>query len=153
MAAHNDLGKWGEQVAADYLAGKGWKILHRDWKYEHKDLDIVCVDNKTNSVVFVEVKTRTTDQWGEPSEAINLQKKNNVINAATAYLREFGLMGRIWRYDSISIVGSPDTKYTIEHKENIVDLLDKFEYQKQNKNYSKQRPGTWGRSMWGRGGF
>ena len=35
MAAHNDLGKWGEQVAADYLAGKGWKILHRDWQYEH----------------------------------------------------------------------------------------------------------------------
>ena len=152
MAAHNDLGKWGEQVAADYLAGKGWKILHRDWQYEHKDLDIVCVDLTTNTIVFVEVKTRSTREWGEPYESITLQKKNNIMNAASAYLRKFNLWGRTWRYDSISIVGAPDTGYSIEHNKNVVDLIDKSEYNHQ-KQYKKQRLGTWGRSVWGRGGF
>lgn len=150
MAAHNELGKWGEQVAADYLEAKGWKILHRDWKFDHKDLDIVCIDNKTNTIVFVEVKTRSTDMWGEPSEAIDLKKKNNLINAATAYLYKYGLFGRIWRYDSISIVGTPDTTYSIEHIENIADVLDKFAYQQQKRSRSKQRNGTWGVCRWSR---
>ena len=87
MAAHNELGKWGEQIAADYLVNKGWKVLHRDWSYEHKDIDIVCYDVSADEIVFVEVKTRSSREWGEPYEAINLQKKNNIINAATAYLR------------------------------------------------------------------
>lgn len=150
MAAHNELGKWGEQVAADYLEAKGWRILHRDWKFDHKDLDIVCIDNKTNMIVFVEVKTRSTDLWGEPSDAIDLKKKNNIINAATAYLREYRLFGRTWRYDCISIVGSPETTHTIEHKENIADVLDKFAYQQQKRNYSKQRNGIWGVCRWNR---
>lgn len=150
MAEHNELGKWGEQVAADYLKAKGWRILHRDWKYEHKDLDIVCIDNKTDTLVFVEVKTRSTEYWGDPTDAIDLKKKNNMINAATAYLRKYGLFGKVWRYDSIAIVGSPNTTYSLEHKENIADVLDKYTYQKQKQYQRKQRNGTWGYSRWNR---
>lgn len=147
MAAHNDLGKWGEQVAADFLEAKGWSILHRDWLYEHKDIDIVCYEPETETVVFVEVKTRSTREWGEPYEAIDLHKKNNIMNAASAYLREYGLLGKKWRYDSISIVGTPETFHTVEHHENIANVLDRIAYSQQ-KRYNKQRPGTWGTCKW-----
>ena len=147
MAAHNELGQWGEQVAAEYLENKGWRILHKDWKYKHKDIDIVCVDHTTNTIVFVEVKTRSTREWGEPYEAITLQKKNNIMNAATVYLHEYGLFDKKWRYDSISIVGTPETFHTVEHHENIANVLDRIAYSQQ-KRYNKQRPGTWGTSKW-----
>lgn len=149
MAAHNELGKWGEQIAADYLVNKGWKVLHRNWSYEHKDIDIVCYDVSADEIVFVEVKTRSSREWGEPYEAINLQKKNNIINAATAYLHEFALYNRSWRYDGISIVGTPDSTHTIEHTKNIANILDKQAYNQQ-KRYNKQRPGTWGSCKWRR---
>ena len=53
MAYHNDLGKWGEEVAANYLQQQGYTILHRNWMYQHRDLDIVAMDAGT--LVIVEV--------------------------------------------------------------------------------------------------
>ena len=61
MAEHNDLGKWGEQVAVDYLQRKGYEILERDWKSGHRDLDIIALDGDT--IVFVEVKTRRSGSF------------------------------------------------------------------------------------------
>jgi hypothetical protein len=69
------------------------------------------------------------------------------MNAASAYLREYGLLGKKWRYDSISIVGTPETFHTVEHHENIANVLDRIAYSQQ-KRYNKQRPGTWGTSKW-----
>ena len=56
MAQHNELGKWGEEVAARMLTEKGYRIIARDWKDNHKDLDIVAVAD--DCLVIVEVKTR-----------------------------------------------------------------------------------------------
>ena len=56
MAYHNELGRWGEDVAASYLRQLGYTILHRDWDYRHRDLDIVAVDDGV--LVIAEVKTR-----------------------------------------------------------------------------------------------
>lgn len=150
MAAHNELGKWGEQIATDYFKSLGWQILHNDWQYKHKDIDIVCYDSENKIIVFVEVKTRSSSKWGEPYEAINLQKKVNIINAATAYLYKYNLFGKEWRYDSISIVGTPDTSHTLEHNKNITNVLDKFNHSNKNR-YKKKNNGTWGSMRWGRG--
>ena len=68
MAAHNELGKWGEELAATYLEEKGYVILERDWKSGHHDLDIVAKDGDT--LVIVEVKTRRNRLFGDPEEAI-----------------------------------------------------------------------------------
>ena len=57
MAAHNELGKWGEDCAADYLQRKGYTIVERDWKSGHRDIDIIAAD-KDGTIVFIEVKTR-----------------------------------------------------------------------------------------------
>ena len=64
MAAHNELGKWGEEKAAQYLIKKGYQILKRDWKTRHRDLDIVALDE--DELVIVEVKTRRNQLFTKP---------------------------------------------------------------------------------------
>ena len=67
MAAHNELGKWGEDLATAYLEQKGYTIVERDWKSGRRDIDIIARDG--NIVVFVEVKTRKNSVFGAPEEA------------------------------------------------------------------------------------
>ena len=72
MAAHNELGQWGEEVATDYLRRKGYTIVERDWKSGHRDLDIIAMDGQT--LVVVEVKTRRNRLFSNPEEAIDYHK-------------------------------------------------------------------------------
>ncbi|MBR4573119.1 MAG: YraN family protein, partial [Prevotella sp.] len=76
MASHNELGKWGECIAAEYLREKGWYIRHLDWHDRHKDLDIVAIDGDMTTLLVAEVKTRSSSVWGEPDESIDLEKKS-----------------------------------------------------------------------------
>ena len=84
MAEHYDLGKWGEEQAALYLKKKGWYIRHRDWHNRHRDIDIVAIDQDSSILLVVEVKTRSSEVWGNPDEAIDEEKKNNIIRATAA---------------------------------------------------------------------
>ena len=68
MAAHNDLGKWGEEVATAYLRDKGYIIVERDWHSQHRDLDIIALDDGV--MVFIEVKTRMNAEPIEPGQRI-----------------------------------------------------------------------------------
>lgn len=128
MAQHNDLGKWGEEVAAKYLEQQGWYIRHRDWRYKHTDIDIVCIDEEDTTLLFVEVKTRASDVYGRPSEAVDADKRRNIMNAASAYRRMFRKENRMVRYDIIAIVGSPDGPMppVIEHIVDAFNFLDVF---------------------------
>lgn len=148
MAQHNDLGRWGEDVAARYLQDKGWYIRHCDWRYEHLDLDLVAIDEERTMLVVVEVKTRASDVWGEPDEAVDLEKQKNIIRATAAYRAAFRLTWIEVRYDTISIVGTPDMpsdSIRIVHKEAAFDVTSSFRYreQKRKRSYYKKRPGMW----------
>ncbi len=143
MAEHNDLGKWGEEQAALYLKRKGWYIRHRDWHDVHRDLDIVAIDQDSSILLIVEVKTRSSEQWGDPDEAIDFEKQNNIIRAAAAYIRCYQLDYCQIRYDTISVIGTPDTEAQIIHKENAFDITSHFQYQEQRKWQRRKRPGTW----------
>ena len=79
MAAHNELGKWGEDLATAYLEQKGYTIVERDWKSGRRDIDIIARDG--NTVVFVEVKTRKNSVFGAPEEAIDFHKLQNLQQA------------------------------------------------------------------------
>lgn len=127
MAEHNDIGRWGEDIAARYMAGKGWYIRHRDWRWEHKDIDLVCIDEDDTTLLFVEVKTRTTLLRGNPIDAVDSKKRRNIVEAASAYRRLYKKENRHVRYDIISIIGSPDTNWKIEHIENAFTAFDVFE--------------------------
>lgn len=127
MAAHNELGRRGEDIAARYMEQKGWYIRHRDWRYHHTDIDMVCIDEDDTTLVFVEVKTRSSAEYGRPSEAVDADKRRNIVSAATAYKMMFRKENRRIRYDIISIIATPDGKTNIEHIENAFNMLDVYE--------------------------
>lgn len=143
MAQHNDLGQWGEEQAVRYLRSKGWYIRHRDWHYGHRDVDIVAIDEDGSILLFVEVKTRSSDYWGQPEEAINLEKQNNIIRTANAYVRTFRMYHCEVRYDTISIIGTEEKGFQIRHTENAFGVLSRFWYSEQRRHRRKKRPGTW----------
>lgn len=112
MAAHNELGTWGEEIAAAYLVNKGYEILHRDWKSGHRDLDIVARDGL--QIVFVEVKTRRNNFFGEPVLAVDYRKQRNLRLAINHYLKYYGINQEA-RFDIVSVVGTKETESLIEH--------------------------------------
>lgn len=105
MAAHNELGTWGEDLAVDYLQRKGYTIVERDWKSGHRDIDIIAT--KDCMVVFVEVKTRRNRLFGDPEEAIDYEKLRNLRGAINHYVKYKHLRQEI-RLDAITIVGTPE---------------------------------------------
>lgn len=113
MAEHNELGHYGEQLAADYLRKKGYVIAHCNWRSGHKELDIVA--EKDGVVVFVEVKTRRDDMYGQPEDAVNRRKIKRIIDSADAYVRLFGIDGPV-RFDIITVIKN-DREARIEHIE------------------------------------
>ena len=85
------LGKYGEDIACDYLISQKYKIIERNYRASHNEIDII-VENK-KYIVFVEVKTRTVDlnkslDYGTPAMAVNASKQKRTIMAANAYLNE-----------------------------------------------------------------
>ena len=114
MAAHNELGKLGEDIAASRLAAKGYEIIERQWRYRHKEIDIIA--RKDQTLLIVEVKTRSSEQFGDISDFITDRKIKFLTEASDAYARQVGFVGEI-RFDVISIyvVGE---EYRVEHIEN-----------------------------------
>ena len=116
MAQHNQLGKWGEEYAANYLLGKGYDILERDWRIGHRDIDISARSPDGDTVVFVEVKTRTSDVGTDPRDAVDLRKIRSIGWAANAYVKQRNVIDLL-RFDIISIVGNNDANADITHVE------------------------------------
>ena len=105
MASHNDLGKTGELIAARHLIGLGYTILATDYRAGHRDIDIIAA--KDGTTVFVEVKTRATDKFGNPEEAITNAKIRNLIYVANRYIWQHHIRGPV-RFDVISVVGTSE---------------------------------------------
>ena len=105
MAAHNELGAWGEELASAFLQQKGYTIIERDWKMGHKDLDIIAKHN--GMVVFVEVKTRRNRVFAEPEEAVDYRKLQNLRQAINYYVKSRRI-NRDFRLDVITVVGTPE---------------------------------------------
>ena len=112
MASHNELGKWGEDVAAAYLERQGYTIIERDWKSGHRDLDIIALDGDT--VVFVEVKTRSNRMFTDPEMAVDYQKIRHLQQAANHYIK-YRHINQDIRFDIITVVGTPDDNYDVDH--------------------------------------
>lgn len=113
MGKHNETGQQGEQAATDFLEQKGYKILHRNWRYKRAELDIVAMDKRT--MVFVEVKTRSDYTFGRPETAVDGKKQRLMTQAAIAYMSESGHDGAI-RFDILSLILRGD-KFYIDHYE------------------------------------
>lgn len=101
MARHNELGKIGEDLAEKHLSKMGYKILHRNWRNGHDEIDIVALDG--NWLVVVEVKTRTTDHFGEPEMEVKPAKQKSIVRTAEAYILMADYKGET-RFDVIGIL-------------------------------------------------
>jgi putative endonuclease len=111
------LGDRGEDAAAKFLKRQGFQILARGLDSPLGELDIVAVDGRT--VVFVEVKTRRSDDAGRPSEAIDQRKEQRMTQAALAYLKSNRLLNYSARFDVVAIMWPNDArKPVIEHFKN-----------------------------------
>lgn len=114
MAKHNDVGVWGERAAEEYYVSQGYAIRERNWRLNHLEMDLIVTRGRT--IAFVEVKTRTSDIFADPIDAVTPRKRQHMVDCADTYMRlvlprELELD---WRFDVILVVGTPDN-YKLEH--------------------------------------
>ncbi|HRW99795.1 MAG TPA: YraN family protein [Cyclobacteriaceae bacterium] len=98
-------GELGEQLAANFLTEKGYDILERNYRYKHSEIDLIV--KKDNWLVFVEVKTRTSETFGYPENFVDDKKAEKILEGAEQYLFETNWDGNV-RYDIISIMLKKD---------------------------------------------
>lgn len=114
MAKHNETGTNGEKIAENFLQTKGYTILHRNWKHQKKEVDLVAEHD--GLLVFVEVKTRSAAYFGYPEDAVGPAKQDYLKTAAEEFLYCHPQYQRI-RFDIISIITQKDTIKEIVHFE------------------------------------
>ncbi len=108
MAQHNELGKLGEEMARKHLRSKGYKIVEVNWHFGREEIDIIALDGEM--LVIVEVKTRATNEFGEPEFFVNRKKQRILVRAADAYIQEKDLDIET-RFDIISVIVTPQQKH------------------------------------------
>lgn len=107
------LGKRGEDAAARYLELMGFELLERNWKCSSGEADIIAWDGCT--LVFIEVKTRTSIEKGFPAEAVTAEKRRRYEKIACWYLRDCAFVDIPVRFDVISIMVLTDDRAMVRH--------------------------------------
>lgn len=113
MAKHNETGIKGEEIAKNFLQTKGYKVLDTNWRFEKMEVDIVAT--LAELLIFVEVKTRSTNYFGYPEDSVTDKKQDLLKTAAEEYLFQNPQYEQI-RFDIVSITMS-DNKEEIQHFE------------------------------------
>ena len=113
MIEPHELGKKGEDLAVEYLIRQGYRILERNWRSGHKEIDIIAL--KDGILAAVEVKTRKSEDYGEPDIAVGAMKQQMLVWAADTYVRYKNLDVDV-RFDIISIILN-ETEQKLEHIE------------------------------------
>ena len=114
MAEHNELGKKGEKLAIDFLIENDYKILEKNYRYLKAEVDIIA--RKKDVLVVVEVKTRSSDYFGNPQDFITPKKIKLLVSAIDYYVVQRDLEVEV-RFDIIAIIHQKN-KTKIEHLEN-----------------------------------
>ena len=113
MTEKQQLGKQGEDHALTYLEGLGYELLARNWRYRRAELDLIMKD--ADVLVFIEVKTRSTDAFGHPLEFVRSRQVTLLSSAASAFMETINHDWEI-RFDLVSVIISrEDQSYSIEH--------------------------------------
>jgi putative endonuclease len=118
MPSNSERGSYFEKLAGDYLRRRGYRLLERNFRFGHKEVDIIALDGET--VVFVEVKGRSGRVFGPPGESIGARKMSHIGLAAEAYLSRRNLRNRPCRFDVICVKVN-DNRVEFEHIENAFE--------------------------------
>lgn len=114
MAQHNELGKKGEQLAVDFLVENSYDIVERNYRFDKAEVDIIA--QKDDILAIVEVKTRSSLDFGNPQDFVKPKQIKNLVKAVDEYVTENDLDVEV-RFDIIAIV-KENKDYKIEHLEN-----------------------------------
>ncbi|MEM7367563.1 MAG: YraN family protein [Bacteroidota bacterium] len=123
MAAHNEVGKLGEELAAKFLETKGYNILDRNYRYEKAEIDIAALSLDPPELVFVEVKTRSKASWEYPEASVSKTKQRLIFKAADSYLYEKQMSTVPIRFDIISITLENPEHPLIHHIEDAFRMM------------------------------
>ena len=109
------MGRHGERLAAQYLRRAGYKVLFCNYKpVQGGEVDIVCRERRRKELVFVEVKTRSSFEYGTPEEAVDWEKQRRIVRAAQEWIGQLGVEGVTARFDVVEILfeaGYPNIRH------------------------------------------
>ena len=114
------LGALGEKIAIEFLKGHGYKIRETNFRCSLGEIDIVA--EKEKCLVFVEVRTRTSSEFGTPEESITIAKKRKLISLALTYLQSHEDLSPLWRIDVVAVeMGNGGKVLRVELIENAIE--------------------------------
>ena len=126
-SVHLRRGERGEKLACRFLRRNGYKILYRNFRGRSGgEIDIVCRDNDT--LVFVEVKTRTREDFGRPVAAVDRQKQKRISRGGLAWLRMLDNPDILFRFDVVEVIVADDAKPRLELIKNAFPLSKPYLY-------------------------
>ena len=124
---HLRLGTQGENLACRFLKKNGYKVLYRNFKGRTGgEIDVICRDRDT--LVFVEVKTRTREDFGRPVEAVNREKQNSIARGALAWLRLLDDPDILFRFDVVEVILAEGAEPRLEILRNAFSLPKSYRY-------------------------
>jgi putative endonuclease len=116
MAAHNEFGKAGEQMAEEWLIQHGFQLISRNWKFARYEVDIIA--SREGVLHFIEVKSRHDDVFGKPEDWVNRKKGRHLLTAGVAFQDKYPDWELV-QYDILSILITPDGKRNIFFIEDV----------------------------------
>jgi putative endonuclease len=112
MAQHLDLGRLGEQLAKTHLEGLGYEILDENWTHGKAEVDLIAYQNKT--IIFVEVKARSGNWFGQPEDFVDNRKQKLLVDAANEYIYLMEHKGEV-RFDIVSVLFDKQNAHILKH--------------------------------------
>lgn len=119
MYERHVIGRSGEDIAVKYLLENNYKIIERNFTCRQGEIDIIVKDK--NEMVFIEVKTRTNKNYGEPIDAVTYYKQKHILKSVQYYLYKRKLEDVFIRIDVIEVI-KKEEKYYINHIKNAISM-------------------------------
>ncbi len=118
-AATQAFWELGERIAERWLARQGWRVVHRRYRFGHRDIDLVV--EREGTVAFVEVKARSGAEFGDPVEAVNWRKRRELERSALSWISHHGRSHECYRFDVVGILVQ-GRRVLVRHVENAFEL-------------------------------
>ncbi|MGH7670208.1 MAG: YraN family protein [Gemmatimonadaceae bacterium] len=118
-AATQAFGELGERIAERWLARRGWRVVHRRYRFGHRDIDLVV--ERDGVVAFVEVKARSGERFGDPIEAVNWRKRIELERSALSWISHHGRSDESYRFDVVGIL-MEGRRVRVRHVENAFSI-------------------------------
>ena len=118
-AATQAFGELGERIAERWLARRGWRVVHRRYRFGHRDIDLVV--ERDGLVAFVEVKARSGAEFGDPVEAVNWRKRRELERSALSWISHHGRSFESYRFDVVGVLVQGG-RVLVRHVENAFEL-------------------------------